>query len=84
MRLPSRDTPEHTKQFVDTGELRAMLLSYNWLSPSVVDAIAHGADKNHGVHGGTEYGGAGGVGGASWSPFQGCSLARQEGGIFGE
>jgi hypothetical protein len=45
----SHDKPEHIRQFVDTGEFSAMLLSFNWYNPQVIDAIAYGADKGMGV-----------------------------------
>jgi len=45
----SHDTPEHIKQFVDTGEFSVMLVSYNWMNPQVRDAIAYAADAGMGV-----------------------------------
>ena len=45
----SHDTPEHVKAFIDTGEFSAMVLSYNWLNPTMAETIAYGADKGMGV-----------------------------------
>ena len=45
----SHDKPEQVKQFIDTGEFSAMLLSYNWLNPQMADMIAYGASKGLGV-----------------------------------
>ncbi len=45
----SHDKPENVKQFIDTGEFAAMLLSYNWQNPEMADTIAYGADKGMGV-----------------------------------
>jgi hypothetical protein len=45
----SHDSPEHVRQFIDTGEFSAMLLSYNWQKPQMADTIAYGADKGMGV-----------------------------------
>jgi len=45
----SHDTPEHVKEFIDTGEFSVMLLSYNWLNPQMADMIAYGASKGMGV-----------------------------------
>ena len=45
----SHDTPEHIKEFVDTGEFSVMLVSYNWMNPQVRDAIAYAADAGMGV-----------------------------------
>lgn len=45
----SHETPEHIKEFVDTGEFSAMLVSYNWMNPLVADAIAYAADAGMGV-----------------------------------
>ena len=45
----SHDTPEHVKAFIDTGEFSAMLVSYNWLTPTMADSLAYGASKGMGV-----------------------------------
>ena len=45
----SHDTPEHVKALIDTGEFSAMLLSYNWLNPTMARTIAYGARKGMGV-----------------------------------
>ena len=45
----SHDSPENIREFVDTGEFAAMLLSYNWMNPKVRDVIAYGADQGMGV-----------------------------------
>jgi len=45
----SHDTPEHVQAFIDTGEFEAMLLSYNWLNPTMADTLAHGAAAGMGV-----------------------------------
>ena len=45
----SHDTPENVKAFIDTGEFSAMVLSYNWLNPTMADTIAYGADRGLGV-----------------------------------
>ena len=45
----SHDTPEHVKQFIDTGEFAAMLVSYNWQNPTMAETIAYAADKGMGV-----------------------------------
>ena len=45
----SHDTPENVKAFIDTGEFSAMLLSYNWLNPTMAGTIAYGARKGMGV-----------------------------------
>jgi len=45
----SHDKPENVKSFIDTGEFSAMLLSYNWMNPTMRDTIAYGADKGLGV-----------------------------------
>jgi predicted aldo/keto reductase-like oxidoreductase len=45
----SHDKPENVKQFIDTGEFAAMLVSYNWQNPLMADTIAYAADKGMGV-----------------------------------
>jgi predicted aldo/keto reductase-like oxidoreductase len=45
----SHDTPENVRQFIDTGEFSAMLLSYNWQNPQMADTIAYAAGKGLGV-----------------------------------
>lgn len=45
----SHDTPENVKAFIDTGEFSAMVLSFNWLNPTMADTIAYGADRGMGV-----------------------------------
>ena len=45
----SHDTHENVKAFIDTGEFSAMLLSYNWLNPTMARTIAYGARKGMGV-----------------------------------
>jgi predicted aldo/keto reductase-like oxidoreductase len=45
----SHDTPEHIRQFIDTGEFSCMLVSYNWMNPAVRDVIAHAARRGMGV-----------------------------------
>lgn len=45
----SHDSPEHVKEFVDTGEFSAMLLSYNWQNPTMAETAAYGASKGMGV-----------------------------------
>lgn len=45
----SHDKVENIKQFIDTGEFAAMLVSYNWMNPYVEDTIAYAADKGMGV-----------------------------------
>ena len=45
----SHDTPEHIKEFIDTGEFSAMLVSYNWMNPQDRDVIAYAADVGMGV-----------------------------------
>ena len=45
----SHDTPENIREFVDTGEFAAMLVSYNWMNPKVRDVIAYAADQGMGV-----------------------------------
>jgi len=45
----SHDTPEHIREFVDTGEFAAMLVSYNWMNPKTRDVIAYAADQGMGV-----------------------------------
>jgi predicted aldo/keto reductase-like oxidoreductase len=45
----SHDTPENVKAFIDTGEFKAMVLSYNWLTPTMAETIAYGARKGMGV-----------------------------------
>ncbi|KKK91575.1 hypothetical protein LCGC14_2711570, partial [marine sediment metagenome] len=45
----SHDTPENVKAFIDTGEFSAMVLSYNWLNPTMAKTLAYGARKGMGV-----------------------------------
>lgn len=45
----SHDTPENIRKFIDTGEFAVMLVSYNWMNPSMRDTIAYAADKGMGV-----------------------------------
>jgi len=45
----SHDTPEHIREFADTGEFAVMLVSYNWMNPQVRDVIGHAASKGMGV-----------------------------------
>lgn len=45
----SHDSPEHVREFIDTGEFSVMLLSYNWLKRKQQDVIAYGADQGMGV-----------------------------------
>ncbi len=45
----SHDSVEHIKQFVDTGEFSAMLLSYNWLNRNMAECIGYGAERGMGV-----------------------------------
>jgi predicted aldo/keto reductase-like oxidoreductase len=45
----SHDTPENVKAFIDTGEFAAMVLSYNWLNPTMAKTIRYGARKGMGV-----------------------------------
>ena len=45
----SHETPANIKEFIDTGEFSAMLVSYNWMNPQVRDVIAHAADRGMGV-----------------------------------
>lgn len=45
----SHDTPENVKAFIDTGEFSVMLLSYNWMNPTMAETIAYGAKKGMGV-----------------------------------
>ncbi len=41
----SHDSPQNVKAFIDTGEFSAMLLSYNWLNPTMRETIAYGRSK---------------------------------------
>lgn len=41
----SHDSAGNVKQFVDTGEFAAMLLSYNWLNRAMGDCLAYGAGR---------------------------------------
>ena len=45
----SHDTPENVRSLIDTGEFSAMVLSYNWLNPTMAQTIAYGAQKGMGV-----------------------------------
>jgi len=45
----SHDTPENVRALIDTGEFSAMVVSYNWLNPTMAETIAHGARKGMGV-----------------------------------
>jgi len=45
----THDTPEHVKEFIDTGEFSAMVVSYNWLNPTMAETIAYGARRGMGV-----------------------------------
>jgi uncharacterized protein len=45
----SHDTPENVRQFIDTGEFSAMLVSYNWQNPQMAETIAHAAERGMGV-----------------------------------
>ncbi len=45
----SHDTPGNIKKFIDTGEFAVMLVSYNWMNPTVRDVIAYAADRGMGV-----------------------------------
>jgi hypothetical protein len=45
----SHDRPEHVREFIDTGEFEAMLLSYNWQDPQQAETIAYGAHRGMGV-----------------------------------
>ena len=45
----SHDTPENVKKFIDTGEFSAMVLSYNWMNPTMADVLSYGARKGLGV-----------------------------------
>ena len=45
----SHDKPEHVREFIDTGEFAALVLSYNWQNPTMAETIAYAADKGLGV-----------------------------------
>ncbi|NLX04753.1 MAG: aldo/keto reductase [Phycisphaerae bacterium] len=45
----SHDTPENVRAFIDTGEFSAMLVSYNFLNPTIAETIAYAADRGMGV-----------------------------------
>jgi hypothetical protein len=45
----SHDRPEHVREFIDTGEFEAMLVSFNWQDSQQADTIAYAADRGMGV-----------------------------------
>ena len=45
----SHDSPEHVREFIDTGEFAAVVLSYNWLDPRHRETIAYAAKRGMGV-----------------------------------
>lgn len=45
----SHAKPHEVREFIDTGEFSAMLLSFNWMNPEMTENLAYAAEKGMGV-----------------------------------